>query len=111
MHRYEDIVAAGREDCEFPVFDENAASAMCYTSATTGDRKGVLYSHRAMVLQAMCLAMHDKLNMSESQVWLEVAPMFHCNGWNIPHTALLQGATLRSSRRYAPGTPREPVRR
>jgi fatty-acyl-CoA synthase len=67
---------------------------MCFTSATTGDPKGVIYSHRAMVLQAMCLAMHDKLNMSESQIWLEVAPMFHINGWNIPHTALLQGATL-----------------
>ncbi|WP_246127999.1 long-chain fatty acid--CoA ligase [Amycolatopsis rhizosphaerae] len=94
VHRYDDLVAAGREDYEFPVFDENTAAAMCYTSATTGDPKGVVYSHRAMVLQAMCLAMHDKLNMSESQVWLEVAPMFHCNGWNIPHTALLQGATL-----------------
>ncbi|WAL68379.1 long-chain fatty acid--CoA ligase [Amycolatopsis cynarae] len=94
VHRYDDLVAAGHEDYEFPVFDENTAAAMCYTSATTGDPKGVVYSHRAMVLQAMCLAMHDKLNMSERQVWLEVAPMFHCNGWNIPHTALLQGATL-----------------
>ncbi|MFF5989338.1 long-chain fatty acid--CoA ligase [Prauserella flavalba] len=94
VYRYEDVLARGSEDFEFPEFDEHTASAMCYTSATTGDPKGVLYSHRAMVLQAMCLAMHDKLNMSESQVWLEVAPMFHCNGWNIPHTALLQGATL-----------------
>lgn len=92
--RYEDLIERGDEDFELPEFDENTASAMCYTSATTGDPKGVLYSHRSMVLQAMCLAMHDKLNMSENQVWLEVAPMFHCNGWNIPHTALLQGATL-----------------
>lgn len=94
VFRYEDLLERGTENFEFPEFDENTASAMCYTSATTGDPKGVLYSHRAMVLQAMCLAMHDKLNMSEKQVWLEVAPMFHCNGWNIPHTALLQGATL-----------------
>lgn len=92
--RYEDIISTGSEAWEFPSFDENTAAAMCYTSATTGDPKGVVYSHRAMVLQSMCLAMHDKLNMSESQVWLEVAPMFHANGWNIPHTALLQGATL-----------------
>lgn len=94
VYSYDELVDSGTEDFEFPTFDENTASAMCYTSATTGDPKGVVYSHRAMVLQAMCLAMHDKLNMSESQVWLEVAPMFHCNGWNIPHTALLQGATL-----------------
>lgn len=94
VHRYEDVIATGDENFELPEFDENTASAMCYTSATTGDPKGVVYSHRAMVLQSMCLAMHDKLNMSENQVWLEVAPMFHCNGWNIPHTALMQGATL-----------------
>jgi len=91
---YEELLAGGDENLEFGEFDEKTASAMCFTSATTGDPKGVVYSHRAMVLQAMCLAMHDKLNMSERQVWLEVAPMFHCNGWNIPHTALLQGATL-----------------
>jgi fatty-acyl-CoA synthase len=94
VHSYEELLAAADETIEFGEFDENAASAVCFTSATTGDPKGVVYSHRAMVLQAMCLAMHDKLNMSESQIWLEVAPMFHCNGWNIPHTALLQGATL-----------------
>ncbi|MCW0212958.1 MAG: long-chain fatty acid--CoA ligase [Pseudonocardia sp.] len=94
VHSYEELLAAADENAQFAEFDEKTASAMCFTSATTGDPKGVVYSHRAMVLQAMCLAMHDKLNMSESQIWLEVAPMFHCNGWNIPHTALLQGATL-----------------
>lgn len=94
VHSYEELLAAADENVRFAEFDEHTASAMCFTSATTGDPKGVVYSHRAMVLQAMCLAMHDKLNMSERQVWLEVAPMFHCNGWNIPHTALLQGATL-----------------
>ena len=94
VYSYEQLLADASPEHEFADFDENTASAMCYTSATTGDPKGVVYSHRAMVLQSMCLAMHDKLNMSESQIWLEVAPMFHCNGWNIPHTALLQGATL-----------------
>ncbi|MEV7393264.1 MULTISPECIES: long-chain fatty acid--CoA ligase [unclassified Streptomyces] len=92
--RYEDLMETGDENFELPEFDENTASAMCYTSATTGDPKGVAYSHRGTVLQAMCVALHDKINMCESQVWLEVAPMFHANGWNIPHAALLQGATL-----------------
>ncbi len=94
VYSYEQVVAQASPEHEFAEFDENSASAMCFTSATTGDPKGVVYSHRGMVLQSMCLAMHDKLNMSESQTWLELAPMFHCNGWNIPHTALLQGATL-----------------
>lgn len=94
VHRYEDLLENGDENFEFAVFDERTASAMCYTSATTGDPKGVIYSHRAMVLQTMCMAMHDKLNMSENQVWLAVSPMFHANGWNVPHTALMQGATL-----------------
>lgn len=94
VHSYEDLMAEASEDYEFAEFDENSACAICYTSATTGDPKGVVYSHRALVLQAMCLAMHDKLNMSESQVWMDVAPMFHANAWNVPHAALLQGATL-----------------
>lgn len=94
VHAYEDLIAGEPDEFEFPEFDEHEAAAICFTSATTGDPKGVVYSHRGLVLQAMCLAMHDKLGMSEDQVWLEVAPMFHCNGWNIPHTALLQGSTL-----------------
>lgn len=94
VHSYEDLLAAESDTDDLPEFDEHEAAAICFTSATTGDPKGVVYSHRAMVLQAMCLAMHDKLGMSEDQVWLEVAPMFHVNGWNIPHTALMQGATL-----------------
>lgn len=94
VHSYEELIAGESDEYDFPEFDEHEAAAICFTSATTGDPKGVVYSHRGMVLQAMCLAMHDKLGMSEDQVWLEVAPMFHCNGWNIPHAALLQGATL-----------------
>ena len=94
VYSYEELIAGESDVYEFPEFDEHDAAAICFTSATTGDPKGVVYSHRGMVLQAMCLAMHDKLGMSEDQVWLEVAPMFHCNGWNIPHTALLQGSTL-----------------
>ena len=104
VHAYEDLIAAESDEFEFPEFDERDAAAICFTSATTGDPKGVVYSHRGMVLQAMCLAMHDKLGMSEDQVWLEVAPMFHCNGWNIPHTAILQGATL-----VLPGVHPQPI--
>ena len=91
---YEDLIARGRDDFEFVELDEKAAAAMCYTSATTGDPKGVLFSHRALVLQTILMATHDKLGLGESEVWMEVAPMFHCNGWNLPHAVLMQGATL-----------------
>lgn len=91
---YEELIERGREDFEFVELDEQAAAAMCYTSATTGDPKGVLFSHRALVLQTILMATHDKLGLGESEVWLEVAPMFHCNGWNLPHAVLMQGATL-----------------
>ncbi|GAA4789180.1 long-chain fatty acid--CoA ligase [Actinomycetospora chlora] len=94
VHSYEELLAAESDDYEYPEFDEHEAAAICFTSATTGDPKGVVYSHRAMVLQALCLGLTDDLGLREDQVWLEVAPMFHVNGWNIPHAALLQGATL-----------------
>lgn len=77
VHSYEELLAGGDENARFAEFDEKTASAMCFTSATTRDPKGVVHSHRALVLQAMCLAMHHKLNMAERQIWLEVAPMFH----------------------------------
>lgn len=94
VYSYEELLDDADEHREFEEFDERSESAVCFTSATTGDPKGVVYSHRAMVLQAMCMVMHDKVGMSEDQVWLEVAPMFHCNGWNIPHAAMMAGATL-----------------
>lgn len=91
---YEEFIATGDDDFEFREFSERTAAAMCYTSATTGDPKGVLFTHRGIVLQTMLETSHDKLGLSEDQVWLEVAPMFHCNGWNLPHACLMQGATL-----------------
>ncbi|MEO6997758.1 MAG: AMP-binding protein, partial [Terracoccus sp.] len=81
---YEELLETGDEGFEFPDFSERAAAAMCYTSATTGLPKGVVFSHRGIVLQTMLMATHDKIGLSENQVWMEVAPMFHCNGWNLP---------------------------
>ncbi|MBW0091193.1 AMP-binding protein [Pseudonocardia sp. KRD-184] len=73
----EDLLAAADGNAPFAEFDEKAAAAMRFTSATTGDPKGVVYSHRAMVLPAMVLAMHDKLDMAERQIWLVVLPGAH----------------------------------
>lgn len=74
--------------------DENDAACLCYTSGTTGHPKGVLYSHRSVVLHALLLLGADSFAISERDVVLPVVPMFHVNGWGLPYAALLAGATL-----------------
>ncbi len=90
--RYEDLLAQGREDYEFPFFDENEASAMCYTSGTTGNPKGVLYSHRALFLQSMAHAMADSFALSERDSALSIVPMFHANAWCMPYACTMVGS-------------------
>ncbi|MEM9168383.1 MAG: AMP-binding protein, partial [Pseudomonadota bacterium] len=88
---YEDLIADAGDAFEWPDFDENTAVALCYTSGTTGNPKGVLYSHRALVLQAFASCMSGALGLSEGDVMLPVVPMFHVNAWNTPYSCLLQG--------------------
>ncbi len=91
---YEDLLAAESADYEWPEFDENTASSLCYTSGTTGRPKGVLYSHRSTVLHAMAESMRDTLDYSMHDVICLIAPMFHANGWACPYAAALVGAKL-----------------
>jgi len=79
---------------EFRIDDENQAAAMCYTSGTTGNPKGVVYSHRSMVLHSMAVLMADALGISESDVILPIVPMFHANVWGLGHAAPFAGASL-----------------
>jgi fatty-acyl-CoA synthase len=79
---------------EPPAIDERDAAALCYTSGTTGRPKGVLYSHRSLVLHSMAGAMADGFACRESDVVLPVVPMFHANAWGLPYTAALVGASL-----------------
>jgi fatty-acyl-CoA synthase len=91
---YEDVVSAASDEFEWPVFDENTASGLCYTSGTTGHPKGVLFSHRSTVLHAYANALPDTKNTSARSVTLPVVPMFHVNAWGLPYTGPLVGAKL-----------------
>ena len=90
--RYEELVAAGASDYQFPDLDENDAALMCYTSGTTGNPKGVLYSHRALALESMSFAMVDAAALSDHDTVLAIVPMFHANAWSIPFAATMVGA-------------------
>jgi len=91
---YEDWIGAQSADYEWPSFDENSASSMCYTSGTTGHPKGALYSHRSTILHAYAAALPDVMGCSARDAILPVVPMFHVNAWGIPYSAALVGAKL-----------------
>ncbi|WP_197337405.1 3-(methylthio)propionyl-CoA ligase [Ralstonia solanacearum] len=91
---YEDLLAAQRADYTWPQFDENTASSLCYTSGTTGNPKGALYSHRSTVLHSYASALPDALGCSAQDVILPVVPMFHVNAWGLPYSVPLVGAKL-----------------
>jgi fatty-acyl-CoA synthase len=91
---YEDLLAAQNDRYEWPEFDENSASSLCYTSGTTGNPKGVLYSHRSTMLHSFAAALPDALNCSSNDCILPVVPMFHVNAWGLPYIACIVGAKL-----------------
>jgi acyl-CoA synthetase (AMP-forming)/AMP-acid ligase II len=91
---YEELLASEGDDFEWPLFDENTASSLCYTSGTTGNPKGVLFSHRSTVLHAYANGLPDTKAMSARTVALPIVPMFHVNAWGLPYTGPLVGAKL-----------------
>ncbi|MBI1397525.1 MAG: long-chain-fatty-acid--CoA ligase [Betaproteobacteria bacterium] len=91
---YEDLVNAHSDRFDWPELDERSASSLCYTSGTTGNPKGVLYSHRSTILHAYGSCLPDALNLSARDVVLPVVPMFHVNAWGLPYSAPLAGAKL-----------------
>jgi len=93
IYDYEELIK-GVSAAEFRVTDENQAASMCYTSGTTGNPKGVVYSHRSTFLHTMGALTVDSLGARESDVILPVVPMFHANAWGLAHAAVACGATL-----------------
>jgi 3-(methylthio)propionyl---CoA ligase len=91
---YENLLAAQDAEFSWPQFDERAGAALCYTSGTTGNPKGALYSHRSIVLNSMMICLPGVLGLSPRDAVLPVVPMFHINGWCIPYGSLIGGAKL-----------------
>ncbi|MCC7042171.1 MAG: long-chain-fatty-acid--CoA ligase [Burkholderiales bacterium] len=91
---YEDLVGAQDSHYEWPLLDENTASSLCYTSGTTGNPKGVLYSHRSTVLHSYAACAADGLAVSAAESALLVVPMFHVNAWGMPYAGAMCGAKL-----------------
>jgi fatty-acyl-CoA synthase len=91
---YEELLAQADDDFQYPKLDENDGAAMCFTSGTTGSSKGVIYSHRALVLHSFAETAVDSFAIGNHDTVLPVAPMFHANAWGLPYTCVMTGARL-----------------
>lgn len=92
--RFAELIDAESPDFGWPQIDENSAAAMCYTSGTTGNPKGVVYSHRSSFLHTMAACTTNGIGVGSSDKVLPIVPMFHANGWGLPYAALMAGADL-----------------
>ncbi|GGI92983.1 fatty-acyl-CoA synthase [Saccharopolyspora subtropica] len=94
VHSYEELLAGQPTEFDWPEFDERSAAAMCYTSGTTGNPKGVVYSHRSVYLHSMQVCMTDGMALSQADRVLAVVPMFHAMSWGLPYAAFMVGASM-----------------
>ncbi|MFJ1998887.1 long-chain fatty acid--CoA ligase [Streptomyces asiaticus] len=100
VHSYEELTANAPISYPWPDIDENAPAAMCYTSGTTGDPKGVVYSHRSVYLHALGSSLPDAFGLSERDLVLAIVPQFHVMAWGLPYAAFLTGASLAMPDRF-----------
>ncbi|MEO6892937.1 MAG: AMP-binding protein, partial [Ktedonobacteraceae bacterium] len=102
---YEAFIASQPDSFEWPRIEEDSAAAMCYTSGTTGNPKGVVYSHRSIYLHSMGAGLADGMGLSERDIVLPVVPMFHANAWGLPHAGMMMGSKI-----VLPGRFMDPLR-
>src|SRR5580700_10109801 len=105
VHSYEALLAAMPDTFDWPELDERSAAAMCYTSGTTGNPKGVVYSHRSTYLHSMGVCMGNTFGLSERDRVLPVVPMFHANAWGLAYAAVMAGADLIMPDRFLQAAP------
>jgi fatty-acyl-CoA synthase len=102
---YEELIGAEAPGIEWPLLDERDAAAMCYTSGTTGNPKGVVYSHRSTYLHSLALLMANTVGASEADKVLTIVPMFHANAWGMPYAAFLSGTDVVMPERFLQAEP------
>jgi fatty-acyl-CoA synthase len=105
VHEYEALISGRPMRYDWPELDEREAAAMCYTSGTTGDPKGVLFSHRSIYLHSMQVNMAESFALTTADTTLPVVPMFHVNAWGIPHAAFMTGINLLMPDRFLQPAP------
>ncbi|HEY8986560.1 MAG TPA: long-chain fatty acid--CoA ligase [Streptomyces sp.] len=94
VHEYEELIAGRPTEYDWPELDERSAAAMCYTSGTTGDPKGVVYSHRSIYLHSMQVNMAESMGLTDEDLSLIVVPQFHVNAWGLPHATFMTGVNM-----------------
>lgn len=105
VHEYEDLIAGKPTAYDWPELDERAAAAMCYTSGTTGDPKGVVYSHRSIYLHSMQVNMAQSMGLTDQDTSLVVVPQFHVNAWGLPHATFMTGVNMLMPDRFLQPAP------
>ncbi|WP_179382478.1 long-chain fatty acid--CoA ligase [Streptomyces sp. SA15] len=105
VHEYEDLIAAKPATYDWPELDERQAAAMCYTSGTTGDPKGVVYSHRSIYLHSMQVNMAQSMGLTDQDTSLVVVPQFHVNAWGLPHATFMTGVNMLMPDRFLQPAP------
>ncbi|WP_240139643.1 long-chain fatty acid--CoA ligase [Streptomyces sp. MUM 178J] len=105
VHDYEELIAGRPEEFDWPELDERSAAALCYTSGTTGDPKGVAYSHRSVYLHAMQVNMAQSMGLTDEDTSLIVVPQFHVNAWGLPHATFMTGIGMLMPDRFLQPAP------
>lgn len=105
VHDYEELIAGRPTTFDWPELDERSAAAMCYTSGTTGDPKGVVYSHRSIYLHSMQVNMAESMGLTDKDTTLAVVPQFHVNAWGLPHATFMAGVNMLMPDRFLQPAP------